>query len=391
MSRACSDWLKSYMQYTSISEAPDAFHFWVGMSTIVGALQRKVWLPMGHFSWTPNLYVILVAPPGIVSKTTTMDLGMDLLREVPGTHFGPDVVTWQQFISAMANAKSAVMVGPELFLHCSMTIDSGELGTFLDPTDKRMIDVMVALWDARSKPFKKETKTQGSDAIVNPWLNMIACTTPDWISDNFNKYFIGGGFVSRTIFVYAEEKRNLIAYPFLQVKPETHDKLRQDLISDLKAMHEMAGPFTLEPEAVEWGIEWYAKHYEGIKGKGTSTTFDARKQTHLHKIATALSASRRDTMVITLDDLMAAERLVSAVEIDMHNVLSRIGQTEQTRATSALIKIVRLRKKIPKQQLFQLVFREMSFGDFENALRSAVEAGEIKAVVEGTRVVLMAG
>ena len=379
------------MKYTAASEAPDAFHFWVGMSTIAGALQRKVWLPMGHFSWTPNLYVILVAPPGIVSKTTTMDLGMDLLREIPGTHFGPDVVTWQQFITSMAGAKSAVMIGPELFLHCSMTIDSGELGTFLDPTDKRMIDVMVSLWDARSKAFKKETKTQGSDAIVNPWLNMIACTTPDWISDSFNKYFVGGGFVSRTIFVYGEEKRHLIAYPFLHVTPEDHDQLRSELISDLKSIGEMAGPFSLDPLALEWGMEWYAKHYEDIKNKGTSTTFDARKQTHIHKIATVLSASRRETGVITLEDITTAERLVSAVEVDMHNVLSRIGQTDQTRATSVLIKIVKLRKKITKQQLFQLVFREMSFGDFESALRSAVEAGEIKASAEGGGVVLRAG
>jgi hypothetical protein len=386
--RRCEDWLRTYMKYTSMSEAPDAFHFWAGVSVIAGALRRKVWLDMASFKWCCNMYIILVAPPGIVSKTTTMDLGMDLLRAVPGVKFGPDVVTWQKFIESMEKAKTAVMVDGQLFTYCAITVDSGELGTFLDPTDKRMVDVMVSLWDARSKSFKKETKTQGENNVPNPWLNLIACTTPDWVSDNFNKYFIGGGFVSRTIFVYAEEKRRLIAYPFLEVMPDELLALKEDLIHDLKRIGEMSGPFTLTPEAIQWGTEWYAEHYGKVRKSGASSTFDARKQTHIHKVAMVLSASRRDSMVITLQDIRDAERLISAVEADMHNVLSRIGQNDQTRATSVLIKIVQSRGSISRQQLFQLVFREIPFGEFEKALHSAVEAGQILYSGEGRGMIL---
>jgi hypothetical protein len=79
-------------------------YFWVGVSAIAGALRRKVWIDQAYFRWHPNMYIILVAPPGIVSKSTTASVAMRLLRRVPGIKFGPDVVTWQALVGAFAEA-----------------------------------------------------------------------------------------------------------------------------------------------------------------------------------------------------------------------------------------------------------------------------------------------
>ena len=76
------NWIKTYMQYSSFSEAPDKMHFWVAVSTIAGALRRRVWIDQGYFQWTPNFYIILVAPPGIVSISTSLSIGMILLRQL---------------------------------------------------------------------------------------------------------------------------------------------------------------------------------------------------------------------------------------------------------------------------------------------------------------------
>jgi hypothetical protein len=71
-------WLKAYLDYTSASEAPDAFHFWTGVSTIAGALRRHVWVEQHIFQWIPNFYIIFVAPAGVATKSTTLNLGMGL-------------------------------------------------------------------------------------------------------------------------------------------------------------------------------------------------------------------------------------------------------------------------------------------------------------------------
>src|SRR5690606_36221814 len=130
----------------------------------------------------PNCYIIFVAPPGIVSKSTTLSIGMNLLKQLEGVKFGPDAVTWQALIQAMAAAKEEVLM-PDGFYHpmSCITIASSEFGTLLNPNDREMVDVLVSLWDGQIGVWKKATKTQGNDLIENPWINIGACTTPGWL------------------------------------------------------------------------------------------------------------------------------------------------------------------------------------------------------------------
>ena len=107
MARLLKDWLPAFMAYTAGTEAPRMMHFWCGVSAIAGALRRKVWIDMKRFRWTPTFYIIFVAPPGIISKTTTMDMGMDLLKQVPGIKFGPNSVTWQALVTSFAAASES--------------------------------------------------------------------------------------------------------------------------------------------------------------------------------------------------------------------------------------------------------------------------------------------
>jgi hypothetical protein len=104
MARNHADWLKAFVDYASYGEAPKRMYFWTGVSTLAGALRRRVWIDQFYFQWYCNMYVILVAPPGVVSKTTTADVGMNLLRQVPGIGFGPSVVTWQALVQGFAQA-----------------------------------------------------------------------------------------------------------------------------------------------------------------------------------------------------------------------------------------------------------------------------------------------
>ena len=104
MARNFRDWLEAFCDYAQYGEAPRRMYFWVGVSAVAGALRRKVWIDQAYFRWHPNFYIILVAPPGIVSKSTTASIAMRLLRRVPRIKFGPDVVTWQALVGAFAEA-----------------------------------------------------------------------------------------------------------------------------------------------------------------------------------------------------------------------------------------------------------------------------------------------
>ena len=75
-----ADWLTAFMDYASYGEAPRHMYFWTGVSAIAGALRRKVWIDQAYFKWYPNFYIVLVAPPGIVSKSTT-DFTSEMAQE----------------------------------------------------------------------------------------------------------------------------------------------------------------------------------------------------------------------------------------------------------------------------------------------------------------------
>lgn len=361
--------------------------WWTGVSTVAGALRRRVWIDQKYFQWIPNFYVVLVAPPGIVSKSTTANIGMNLLRKLqPEIKFGPDVITWQQLITSLSKATQAdpdPRTG-EFFPMSAVTFCSDELGNLLNPSDRDLVDALVSLWDGKRGTFSKETKTSGSDNIENPFVNIIGCTTPAWISGNFPEYMIGGGFTSRCVFIYADQKRQLVPYVDEVVPPEFQETANK-LVHDLQIISMMFGEFDITPGAREWGRAWYAEHWRNPPAGLTSEQFSgylARKQTHIHKLAMVLSASQSDALTIEARHLEAASAFAGAIEQDMPKVFSRIGQNDITRGSLEILSVIEREPGITQADLFKHCFRTQSFKDFQESIVGCIQSNQIRSLIQ---------
>jgi hypothetical protein len=368
-------------------------YFWVGVSAVAGALRRRVWIDQAYFKWYPNFYIVLVAPPGIVSKSTTASVAMSLLRKVPGIKFGPDVVTWPALVSAFAEGTETFLYGGLHHIMSAITLESSEFGNLLNPQDKQMVDLLVSLWDGKQGAFEKKTKHSGDDSVQNPWINMIACTTPSWIAGNFPEYMVGGGFTSRCVFVYADAKDHYVAYPGMHVPKDIHET-EAKLVHDLEHIAlNVVGEYTLSKSATEWGESWYKHHYENRPENLDDDRFGgyiARKQTHVHKLAMVLQASSTDSMVITPEILQTAHQMVSDLEPDMQEVFGRIGRTEVSIQAERLLQYVKRRGRAEYTELYRFMHSAFpSMKEYEDILAGCIRAGHVVIKQIGTAMVVV--
>jgi len=386
------DWITAYVDYTKYSEAPTRMHFWTAVSAVSGALRRRVWIDQSYFKWYCNLYVILVAPPGIVSKSTTVGIGMNLLRQVPGPKFGPDIVTWPALVQCFGDATEGVEAEGAINMMSPLTLESSELGNLLNPQDKQMVDLLVSLWDGKTGNFRKKTKGNGDDAVENPWINLIACTTPAWIAGNFPEYLIGGGLTSRCIFVYADTKAKLVAYPGRNV-PKDLKETERKLTEDLAEISKLFGEYILSEEALEWGEDWYSRIYEKRPVHLDSDRFGsyiARKQTHLHKVAMILAASQSDSLLIQREHLELASMMLTDLEPDMAQVFSLVGKSQQSQYVDRLLEYVRSTGGASYVDVYRFVHVHFPRArDFEDVIAGCVGSGLIKLTRQGAEMMVL--
>lgn len=387
--RLLPDWLTAYLEFTSHQEAPASFHFWTGVSTIAAALRRKVYFDQMYYTWSPNFYIILVGPPGVATKSSAMSIGMRMLDDIQGIRKGADAMTWQALIQEMEKAVEMIQQPDGNFLPIAcLTFSSSELGSLLDPDDRKMLDVLTDLWDGKIGAWEKVTKTMGGNTVPNPWINIIAGTTPRWIAENFPRQAVGAGFTSRCVFVYAERKRHLMAYPKYQLTAEGRidemNAIRCKLLHDLEQIAIMQGEYELTPEAIIWGTEWYRKHHEHppdvLAGDDQFGGYINRKQGHVHKLAMVLAASKSNALVIDQKTLEAAVMLTSQLETAMPEVFKLINTTDEQECTVHIVEKVRSMKSVSKDALYRLFLRQMSLKAYNEALNSAIAAGELRLI-----------
>lgn len=387
MTRHFSDWLQGYMMFTAASESPDSFHFWTGISTIAGALRRRVWIDQHIFQWTPNFYIVLVGPAGVAAKSTSLALGMKLLERLK-IPFGPPSMTWQALTSSLAESLIEMTYisdeGLELKLPMScLTIPVSELGTFLKPDDSSLVDVLIDLWDGRLGTWGHKTKTTGEVLIKNPWLNIVACTTPAWLQEHVPESMIGGGLTSRLIFVYGDKKRRLVPYPRLEMPHADFKTLEDQLFLDLAEIASLGGEYKLTDAAVAWGTRWYTEHHDLSRRPAhlASSRFGgyiARKQTHVHKLAMVLAAARSSKLIIDEKELSDAAALIDSVEPSMLRAFESIGVADESRRMQEMVALVAHHGFLTSAQLWTLCMRNMSLKDFKETLRAAVEGNALK-------------
>lgn len=326
--RRLKDWINSYMEYVRPnSESPDEFHRWAAIGTIAGALQRRVHLRWGHSTIYPNQYIILVGPSGTSRKGEPITILRDLFNTVGLPMIGEDN-TRESVIRDMRNATTTFKDedNGNVTFQCAASTFAEELSVFTGYQNREFLALLTNWWDSRDE-WKRGTKHQGKDELLGVCFNMVASTAPDWLPHILPREAVGGGFTSRVLFIVEDASGKIYDDP-----PMPDLQLKSSLLHDLERISSLSGSIRMSTKCKDWYRQWYrAERQLALSGKHKIKHpmlqgYLGRKATHARKVAIALSAARRDSLIIESSDLMEATSMLDRIEEKMHVVFRGLGK-----------------------------------------------------------------
>lgn len=380
MARKNDDWLKAYLTYCDNTEPATQLHIFTALSTLSAAVQRKVWLPWGHHDLYPNLYVCLVAPPG-GRKGTAMKIGKRMLDKI-GIPMAADCITREALIqelqSAMVIEKDDQGNIIETKSHASLSVFSEEFAVFIGDSNPNMVITLTDLFDCPST-WKYATKNKGRNDLTNVYVNLIGAITPSLLQSKLTSDAVGGGLISRIIFVCAKGKRKPIALPFLTREEIT---LGETLIEDLDHINKLEGPFRMSKEAYQQYATWYVDpNFTRAVPSDKFVGYNERRSIHLRKIAMLLSISNSDDLIIRTSHLIRAMSILEAAEAMMPMAFHGIGKANNSDVTADIANYIKLKGTVTGTELTSRFIRDVNNTQELNGIIDLLnQAGLVKII-----------
>ena len=415
-------WLQRYLEHTSRMESPTIFHQWVAIGAVGHVLGRRVFLSRnGSYGTFPGqIMVCLVGDSSITRKTTAINVATQLLRKVgrlvpESINILPDRASPQQMIQRLQPQDSE---GNTLEDRDAVgLILAGELGSYFSSEGfmetlathvTRMNDAPVGAWNKKKRRFEPEfyemdfishgQKTQ----LRNPCVGMLAGTTPTGLAKELPEQALIGGFLARTILVYASESDR---EPNSLLDPDPPVQVFDDLVKDLVWMAKLRGMVRITDEARQLYDNWYTAYQQSYttvrmrqltRGLHMITGYRGRKQDHLLRVAMVLAAMSRSSKVengverlwIFPNHLKAALRLLDQLEPGFERCFEFFGGGDRVGLEGKLTRMLSKPRAMKRWYQRDYLVRRMHYYNFrapavDDALRQLLAAQEIMKRGEG--------
>lgn len=365
-------WIADYVEMSRrLTDSPRIYHAVTGLSVLATVLGNKVKISaFGARDLHPNLYFVVMGPSGFYRKSTACEIGMTVLENVDPEAVFADEFSPEALVSGLAER-------PDLLIH----ID--EFGDAMALWNKKSYlqgikGLLTTLFDNR--PYKRRLKGAGGKGVVetitNTALSVLATTTVDYLKDQMQVEDLRGGFTSRILWLWAEQKE-----PRVRTRPTNRAEAIEDLSPFLRRWLEQkdvrADFSRVDSVFFDW-LDAFEEHYTGNLPAEISGIV-ARAGTHVQKLATVLAAANdlpnaNQYLVIQRDHLDRAIEFVTwSVERQKYMVTDVFQFTDVDKMRNRLVDALRSRggRMLQSEALKVVGTKKRDFDELVSTLRMA--------------------
>lgn len=323
--RQLDSWIDGFMAYTEGKPSPRILRYWAAIATVAGALERRCWTFSGRSLLYPNMYILLVAPPG-VGKSQAISEVYNFWNTLGTLNIAHSSLTKAALVDQLASKMNSADVplvggGSEMYIYHSLCGAISELGVLLPKHDLEFLNTLNDLYDCPEK-YSELRRSKGEPLIIDkPHFHMIAGTQPGFMAEILPETAWRMGFTARCIMVYSGEAIK----PQLFSGDGLDQELRKILSRDLESIMQLKGTFVWNTEAQLVMNEWYTKKADVTAPTHPRLqTYNVRRHMHVMKLAMIFSAAESSDMIVkdhhvqmAISTLAEAEKVMPQIFLEM--------------------------------------------------------------------------
>lgn len=288
MAQINPDWIDAFVQFTESSGSPERLRLWAAIACVAGVMERKRWVFTAGTRLYPNLFTVLVAPPG-VGKSKVLETVRECWAEVPGQHMARSSITKASLIDELLDAERIVMVpqqNPPTVMFNSLKVLSSELGVLIPEFANDFMNTLTDLYDGT--PYGERRRTSKLNVEIKaPQLNILAGTTPSYLKALLPEGAWDQGFLSRTLLVYSGVQTRQSLF----VEGATDAAAKALLFSGIKTIALEYGEMRFSKEAAQAIDAWHLAGGPPAPDHPKLQHYLTRRTAHLLKLCMVACAS----------------------------------------------------------------------------------------------------
>ena len=376
------NWVDLYVDFTEKQESPKIFQFWSAISVIASCLGRRVCLVRPHFKTFPNQYIILTAETARCRKSTASEIVVD------------DILASTSLVDTLTERLTTEVICQHLAKQTvednSILIFCTELSTFLGAgaLQSGKIDMLTSFYGC---PAKRDylTKNSGKFKMTNICINILACTTLNWMADNMPGTTIEGGFTGRILFIVGEEPRCI--EPAVQGGlSKAQQEVRQALIIDLARVASLEGYFHLDKQAALMYESWYRKLRIAPMKDPRLAGYYSRKGEHVLKTAMALKAAEFNVMtgrdlILNVDHIRRAIWELDSVEKLMPLAYRGAAYAKSSKDNDRILRQLEKKGELPHSTLLRMNTYYLNGEEFRKVMNTLTESKQVDEICNGNK------